>query len=146
MSINRNALYTELFERLKGIQGVGTVERTLRHIDNVAPEEMPYIGLFIRNQARVAGAGHLPGKYSLPFELFVYASRKDTDTDAASLLNDILDAIDRALEASHNWPGENLGSAAHAVHMRVEGTIELDSAPLGEQAMAIVPGVIIAAG
>lgn len=146
MSVKRNDLYGALFERLKSAQGVVTVENTIRHIDNVSAEEMPYVGIFVRAQQRTSGSGHLPGKYLLPFELFVYVSRKDTDVHAAALLNDVLDAIDIALEAPHNWPFEPPGTAPQMHHMRVEGTIDLDSAPMGEQAMAVVPGVIVAAG
>lgn len=146
MSINRTAIYNALHARLTSIEGAGCVELGLRHIDNVQAEEMPYVGMFIPQQQRVSGTGHLPGKYTLPCQLFVYVSRKDTDVHALHLLNDFLDAIDRALEVPHNWPSDTLTSAPHVVHMRVEGTIELDSAPMGETAMAVVPVVIVAAG
>lgn len=146
MSISRNVIYTALLERLRGIEGVGCVEEGLRHIDNVQPEEMPYVGAFVPQQQRIVGERHLPGKYILPCQLFVYVSRKDAGKHALYLLNDILDAIDRALEAPHNWPSDTLTSAPQVIHMRVEGTIDIDSAPMGESAIAVVPVVIVAAG
>lgn len=146
MSINREAAYLALEQRLRAAQGVETVERTLRHIDNVQPEEMPYIGMVCLTQTRTSGTGHLPGKYLLPCSLYLYVARKETGEHAQTLLNNLLDAIDRALEAPHNNPAETLSGTAHVQHMRVEGTIELDAAPLGEMAMAVVPVVIVAAG
>jgi len=144
VSINREAIHTALYAQLQTVSGAVTVTRKLRHPNEVEPEEMPYIAMVCKSQ-HVTQQQHRPKVYTLPVDLYVYVSTKGSDDVTQVLLNQTLDAIDRALEAPHNHPAQTLG-VPQVIHVRVEGEIQTDEGTLGEIAVAVVPVEIIAAG
>lgn len=147
MSINREAIHSAIFELLRPLHDAGTIKtltRQLQSFTDVPPEDMPYICMVGRNQRRTQQQ-HTPAKYSLPVELYVYVARKGSDEVAATLLNQTLDAIDRALERPHNHPVQDLGVGG-VIRAWVEGEITTDEGTLGDIAVAVVPIEVLAAG
>lgn len=148
MSINREAIHTGIYALLQVMLEAGTITtltRKLRHPNDVQPEEMPYVCMVAKSQQRTQQQQHTPAKYLLPIELYVYVARKGSDEEAATILNQTLDAIDRALERPHNHPMQNLDIPG-VIRAAVEGEITTDEGTLGDIAVAVVPIEVLAAG
>lgn len=148
MSINREAIHKGLFTKLQALVDSGaikTLDRKLRHFNEVQPEEMPYLCMVARNQRRTQAQQHTPGKYTLPVDLYLYVTSKGDDEVPATRLNITLDAIDAALEPPHNHPVQTL-DVPGVVRAWVEGEIQTDEGTLGDIAAAVVPVEILAVG
>lgn len=142
--MNRNAILNALLGVLQGAVGANTSERGLRHIDDVQPEEMPYLGLV--NPAQVVrDRDTLPRIVSIEVQAFIYVSRNDTGDSAGDLLNNVLDALDRVLEPMNGFLYQTLNNTPHVLHCRIVGEISIDEGFLGDKAAAVVPIEILAA-
>lgn len=141
--MNREAVFGALFTLLQTATGFKTFSRKLAHINDVAPEMMPYCAMVCRSQ-RVEQTQHTPPKYTLPVDLYVYVTSQGTDNVPQTTLNNCLDAIDAVLAKVNVFPETNLG-LGNVKHVRVQGEIQTDEGTLGDFAVAVVPIEIIAA-
>jgi hypothetical protein len=139
--MNREEIFTALFDKLRGGTFFACVSRKLRHIDDVRPDEMPALFMNCRNQT-VEQRQRLPAVYRLPVDLYVYVRATD-DRLTQQWLNDALDDIDALLAPAYWSPAETLG-VGNVAHVRVQGDIVTDEGTLGEVGIAIVPVEIIA--
>lgn len=142
-AINREAISAALFARVSAVLGLATTSRTLKHWNDVPPELQPALFQAQRDQqiSRVRGQ---PPMRRIPFDLYLYVRAVD-DSPPSTLLNGFLDAIEAVLAPDNDVTGRNtLGGLVH--DCIVDGTIETDEGTLGQQAVAIVPVLVIVEG
>lgn len=139
--MNREVIYSALWEKLQAIQGIVTFGRKLRHWSEMPAIEQPALFMACGNQHIERIYGGLD-KYKLPATLYLYVNTADDPQAAPSIkLNELLDAIE-AIVAPSGEIAQTLGGLVS--HCWIAGTITTDEGVLGEQAMAIVPIDILA--
>lgn len=105
--------------------------------------------LFMTEKGAEAVGGPQPGlpvKYTLHAEFYIYAHESDPYKTPATILNNLIDALEAALAPfPSNGVWQNLGFPASVIHTYINGKIETDEGVLGDLAIAIVPVDILAA-
>lgn len=140
--MNREHIYSALFERLQAIPGFVTCSRRLRHWADVDSLAQP--ALFItQGTEEVTTLSGEPSRWRLSIKLYLYA-RTDGDQAPATMLNPLLDAVCAAINEVHPVTGRSALPVDGVAYCRVEGVIQTDEGSLGDQAVAIVPVVILA--
>lgn len=139
--MNREAIYSALWDRLQSIQGIVTFERKLRHWSEVRSIEQPYLCMACGNQHIERVFGGLD-KHRLPATLYLYVNTAADPKAAPSIqLNNLLDAIEAVMKPV----GENnLTLGGLVSHCWIAGDITTDEGVLGEQALAFIPIDILA--
>lgn len=139
--MNREAIYQALFAKLAAVPGLKTTSRKLRHWSDVQASEQPALFQAQKNEVGIRQQG-LDTKWTLNLDIYVYVNTSG-EACPASQLNQIMDDIEAALLPDNQIKNTNtLGGLVH--HCRIEGSIETDEGTLGDQAVAIVPIVILA--
>jgi hypothetical protein len=143
MTSTREAIYSALFALVSGLSGFVTTSRRLRHWTDVAPEEKPALFQAQKTQG-AAPVTNQPTRWHLYADLFVYVDTgQDPDAVPATLLNNLVDAIDAALSPNPVTAApQTLGGLV--TYCRISGTILTDEGTLGSQAVAIIPVEILA--
>jgi hypothetical protein len=116
-----------------------SANRRLRHWADVAPIEQP--ALFMSEKG-----GHAviaPIVWTLYADFYIYVHSGDPYAAPATILNPLLDALERALAPSPATGIQNLGLPLMVQHAYISGKIETDEGVLGDQAIAIVPVEIL---
>lgn len=138
MALNRESIYGALWSRLQGLPGFVTIERRLRHFNDVPDIEQPYLGF--------AQTGEIPDyevgrttQWTLNVVLYVYV-KDPAGSVPGALINPLIDAIN-AVFAFDNTMGNSFTLGGLALWARM-GTIETDEGTLGEQAIARIPVTI----
>lgn len=139
--MNREAIYSALFSRLANLPGVMTASRRLRHWSDVGMSEQPAVFMSQKNEtaAKTQGTASI---WTFAVDVYLYVKVQGNDAPGPAL-NPLLDAIEAALAPDN--PIKNtctLGGLVH--HCRIDGSIETDEGTLGDQAVAIVPILILA--
>lgn len=142
--MNREAIYSALFDRLKAIPGLRTTSRRLRHWSDVDASQQP--ALFQAQGRETATPGDpargVPTKWTLSADVYIYV-RTDGDQVPGTVMNPLLDAIEAALRNDNAMQRvQTLGGLVERCW--IEGDIETDEGTLGDQAVAIVPIRILA--
>ncbi|AEV24620.1 hypothetical protein Dsui_0200 [Azospira oryzae PS] len=138
--MNRETIYSALFDRLKDIPGIVTASRRLRHWSDVGQGDQPALFQAQKTQTAVQQTG-TSGKWLLPADLYLYVQNQSADGPSAAL-NTLIDAVEAALAPDN--PIKNTNTLGGLVeYCRIEGVIETDEGTLGDQAVAIVPVVIL---
>lgn len=139
--MNTEAIYAALFAQLSAVQGIKTRSRRLKHWSDVPASQQPAI-FQAQGSPSVQHAQGLSAKWTMQAEIYVYVQTAGSETPATKL-NEIIDAIVSALGPDNPLKNTNtLGGLVH--HCRIEGVIETDEGTLGDQAVAIIPVVILA--
>jgi hypothetical protein len=139
--LNREQIYSALFDKVKTIPGFVTAGRKLKHYADLSASEQPAIF-----QAQTGEVVHKevnkPYWFDFNVELYVYVNTSaDPDEVPATQLNNLVDAIVDKL--APNWTGfQTLDGLVFNVV--IDGTIETDKGVLGDQAYAIIPVKITA--
>lgn len=139
--MNREAIYQALYDKLATVPGVKTKGRKLKHWSDVPTSQQPAIFQAQKGEfgQRQQGLGTV---WTLTVDVYIYTSTTGS-AFPASQLNDIIDAIESALQPDN--PVRNTNTLGGLVqHCRIEGAIETDEGTLGDQAVAIIPIVITA--
>lgn len=145
MAIDREAIYSALWDRVSGAAQFVTADRRLRHWTDVAAAEQPAVFM---SQTRQHGTTdqrgyNLPVIWTLTADLYVYVSSSDPYLAPAILLNPLLDAIELALAPDPGTGVQDLGLPQMVRHARIEGEIRMSEGVLGDQEIAIVPVEIL---
>lgn len=110
--------------------------RTLRHWNDVAPEEMPAMFLAQGNQSTLGTAANgLPTRWQLDASFYLYV-RRDGDLSPGEVLNPILDALEAKFDPTAFGPQTLDGLVQWA---RIEGTVETSEGTLGDLEVCIIP-------
>jgi hypothetical protein len=140
---SREQIFAALFALASTATGFVTKSRTLRGWVDVAPPDQPAF-------FQVEGKQHAqsqPGvgtKWTFHAELVVYAHQANTvnGADLVSVLNAQVDALVATLAPGPAGDPQTLGG--RVTDVRIDGDIETSEGRLGEQAVAIIPVIIIA--
>ena len=135
----REPIFAALAKRLASIPGIATFDRRHKHWKDVPASAQPALFMLAAGQT-VERRGHGLSALTLRVQLYLY-SRNNDDT----CQNDLLDAIDDALAPIDGDPdyGAECTLGGLASSCRIEGEIETDEGLLGDQAVAIVPIVVV---
>jgi hypothetical protein len=141
--IIREVIYAALWTLGSGAGTFASANRRLRHWTDVAPIEQP--GLFMSEKGGHAAIRALgaPIAWTLYADFYIYVHSSDPYAAPATILNPLLDALERALAPSPATGIQNLGLPLMVQHAYISGKIETDEGVLGDQAIAIVPVEIL---
>lgn len=140
--MNREEIYAALFAQLASVPGFTTTSRRLKHWSDTPQGEQPAIFQAQVNETAQTATGQ-PTKWLLRCDLYLYV-RAPGKQAPSTILNPLVDAVCNKLNTVHPITGRNTLGLPNVEYCRVEGTIETDEGTLGEQAVAIIPVVILA--
>ena len=141
--IIREAIYAALWTLGSGAGSFASANRRLRHWADVAPAEQPALFMSEKGghaQVKALGA---PIVWTLFADFYIYVHSSDPYAAPATIINPLLDALERALAPSAATGIQNLGLPQMVQHAYIAGKIETDEGVLGDQAIAIVPVEIL---
>jgi hypothetical protein len=135
----REPIFDALAKRLQAVDGIATFERKLKHWDNVPASQQPALFMAAAGQT-VERQGRGLSALTIRVQLYLYNRNNDGTSQ-----NDLLDAIDDALAPVDSEPdyGVECTLGGLVSSCRIEGEIETDEGLLGDQAVAIVPIVVV---
>ncbi len=142
--MNRETIYDGLFAQLSAIAGFNTKSRKLKHWTDCPSVNQPALYQAQGKETANTITGQ-PTKWELRFNIYLYA-HTDGITPPSTVLNPLLDAVTNLINARSPVNGVNqLGvTIPGVVWARIDGTIETDEGTLGNQAVAIIPVLILA--
>lgn len=142
--MNREAIYSALWQKISKVDGFVTKSRRLQHWNDVDRYAQPALFMAQGSQTALTTTGE-SSKWVLRADIYIYV--QTAGEAPAPLLNPLLDAVCNAVNEIHPITGRsNLQVEGVSIeHCRVEGTIETDEGTLGDQAVAIIPITILAA-
>ena len=97
--IDREAIYSALWDIASNSANYVTKERRLRHRSDVTPAEQPALFMAeIGNTAETKQSGfNLPVVWTLHAEFYIYVHSSDQHAPPATVLNPLIDVLERAL-------------------------------------------------
>jgi hypothetical protein len=143
--MNREANKTALFNLIAGLRfdlgsglvGFTTASTKLKHWNDVQPTAQPAFFLSQGPQTPLPPpAPNGPHAWHLDYTGRIYVNTQG-ETDPASALNPILDAIEAAFDPMKLGTAQSLGGLVQWA--RIEGTIETFEGTLGDQEVALIP-------
>jgi len=141
--IIREAIYGALWILGSGAGSFASANRRLRHWSDVAPAEQPALFMSEKGGHAVIKALGAPITWTLYADFYIYVHSSDPYAAPATILNPLLDALERALAPLPPTGVQNLGCPLMVQHAYIAGKIETDEGVLGDQAIAIVPVEIL---
>ncbi len=143
--INREAIYSALFNRLKGLPNINTFSRKLLHWSDVPANQQPAVFLAQSGQVPIQGdpARGLPTKWTLEANIYVYVCTTGEDYPGA-MMNPIMDAIEAILAPDIPAIQRTQTLDGLVEHCWIEGAVQTDEGTLGDQAVHIIPIKILA--
>lgn len=144
MSMDREAIYSALFELLQQTPGFKSYSRRLKIWSEVAAAQMP--ALFLNQGSEVAETIRgMPTKWTFYCEIYIYVNVGSDQTKSPYIiLNPLNDKVIKLFDAEDNTYGvQTLGGLVHSV--KVNGKVENDGGALGQVAISIIPLEIIVA-
>ena len=132
--MNREAIYSALFNLVSAAPGLVTTSRKLKHWDDVGPSAMPALFQAQGAQQAMAVTGQ-PTRWMLEATLWLYVSTEGA-TSPGTVLNPIVDAIDAAL-AFGPFGHQTLGGLVQ--YARVDGMLETSEGTLGSTEVIRIP-------
>ena len=139
--MNREAIYSALFNIVKASANFKTVSRKIRLKGDLPEEEMPAL-YQLQVSEKKDQVQRMPAKYFMTVDLWIYATVDDGDTAPSSTLNPLIDAIETALAPDAITGVQNLG-LDNVSHCWTE-SVEIFENILGNVIMAIMPVNILA--
>ena len=138
--MNREAIYTALFDKLKNINEFVTTTRGFKHWSDVAQPDQPAMLMVQRTEIGTTTPG-LNTSWLFHVDVIVYANTgEDNNHSSSSIINPLVDAITAALAPDPITNKCTLGGLVQ--HAWIEGTINTDEGLLGAQGFAMVPIVV----
>ena len=141
--INREAIYSALWILGSSSASFANANRRLRHWSDVAPVEQPALFMSEKGGHAVVKALGAPVIWTLYADFYIYAHCSDPYAAPATVLNPLIDALERALAPSLANGIQNLGLPNMVQHAYIAGKIDTDEGVLGDQTIAIVPVEIL---
>lgn len=148
MTPARETIYAALFARLSAAAGFQVAERRVRHWEEVAQEDMPYLGM-VQNTESPAKVTNQPYVWRLMVDVYIYVrtnAQMDKSVVPDQVLNPILDAVEAALAPQASDVGylderNTLGDLVYSC--KIAGTIETSGGMLGDLEYAMFPIEIV---
>jgi hypothetical protein len=140
---SRRQIFAALFALVSSPPGFKTASRTVKSWADVDSADQP--ALFqVEGKQEAEARPAIGKKWVFHAELVIYAHQANTTNgaDVVDLLNDLVDTVVSRLAPPLGLENQTLGGLV--TDARVEGTIETSEGRLGQQAVAIIPVVIVA--
>jgi hypothetical protein len=139
--IDRELVYSALWDRVSGAASFTTKSRRLRHWDNISPAEQPALFMSV---TRMVGETknaqvNLRVEWILHAEFYIFVHSPDPYAAPSIILNPLIDAIERALDPDPVTGVNDLGLPGLVYWARLHGEIATAEGVLGDQEMAIIP-------
>lgn len=131
--MNREAIYTALFNKVKLSANFVTSSRKLKHWNDVEPHSQPAIFQTQVGESVIQSKGS-PETWDMHVKLYVYANTQNGLP--STIINGLIDSIQTALKPDLNGFQELGGLVSHCW---ISGTIETSEGTLGDQEVAIIP-------
>jgi hypothetical protein len=141
--IIREAIYSALWALGAGSVRYVSSDRRLRHWADVAPIEQPALFMSEKGGLATVKALGAPVVWTLYADFYLYVHSSDPYQAPATILNPLLDALEKAISPSPATGIQNLGLPTMVSHAYIAGKVETDEGVLGDQAIAIVPVEIL---
>ena len=139
--MNREKIYAALYQVLQSAYPWVTSNRVLAHWSDMAPTQQPAMFMTQAGETAIVETRQ-PTVYQLNVRVYIYVRSQTQDGDVpAQLLNQVLDAVTDVMRPSRAAEVFTLGGLVH--YARIEGAIETDEGLLGEQAVAIIPIILL---
>lgn len=139
--MNREAIYSSLFDLLSNAYSWATASRVLLHWSDCDRLQQPAMFMVQAGEQAIVQTRQ-PTVYQMNVQVYIYAHSQTLDGENPSqILNKLLDAVTAAMKPSRAAEVQTLGGLVQ--YARIEGAIETDEGFLGEQAVAIVPITIL---
>lgn len=146
MKMDRELIYSRLFDLLREVSGVKTFSRRLKVWTDVSAADMPAVFLQQLDEVSETTKG-LKTKWTFLLDIYVYVNvGSDPKISPYTILNPILDDIINLFDQENNeiTGGVNtLGGLVHSV--KINGKLETDGGAFGPIAIAMIPIEIIVA-
>lgn len=131
--MNREAIYSALWDLVSSVDGFVTKSRRIEHWANVPPAEQP--AMFQMQTTEVAEVTtKMPTKWTFHVDLYLYAATNDGRAPA-QVLNPLIDAVCDRLKPQ--FCDQTLNGLVH--RCRIVGGIRTDEGALGDQGVVIIP-------
>lgn len=150
--MDREKIYSALFTRLQqSVRGspsnARTVERRLREIEDIPPEQMPYVGQVQMDEVVRCDIPGVVSRHELHVIIYAYvATQKDDANGPAAVLNPVLDAIQQVFTPDTDSQDPNLSNCTLGglvISAYIEGKISTSQGNLGEKELAVVPVTLL---
>ena len=141
--IIRETIYAALWSLGAGCGQFTSANRRLRHWADVAPIEQPALFMSEKGGLAVVKSLGAPIVWTLYADFYIYVHSSDPYLAPGTILNPLLDGLERALAPSPATGVQNLGLPAMVSHAYIAGKVETDEGVLGNQAIAIIPVEIV---
>lgn len=155
MACDREAIMAALFERIASSHAWATSSRRLRIWQDVPASEQPAVFVTAGSQSTQYSDRGNPPISLLRATVYVYSRHDDPTQTPETQMNDLISAVEAALEKQPTEQAGPLGAPGGGwsttlgglvVYARVDGDVETDEGALGDQAVAIIPVVMLATG
>lgn len=135
--MTREPIYKALFDKLNELPQFVTKSRKLLHWQDVPKHNQP--ALFTSQDSEHAETTTSePTVWTLRVDVYVYSW--SAGEDAATKLNELIDAVCNKINATHPVTGRSMLLTQDAAYFcRVSGTIDISEGTLGDQSVAIIP-------
>lgn len=133
--MNREPIYSALFDLVSAAPGLVTVSRKLRHWSDVPQSERPALLQTQKSETPTQMTGR-PASWLLAVDLYIYVSTGGAGSPG-EVLNPILDHIAAQLDNASAGVPQTLGGLVQWA--RIDGAIETSEGALGDDEVCIVP-------
>ena len=140
--MNREEVYQGVMNQLNTIPGFVTKSRRLKHWADVPSEQQPALFMMQDVESIETTPTGVPSKSRLSCNLYIYVRLQD-EQEPGPILNPLIDAVQNLLNTPHVVTGRNTFNIPGVYWVRVEGQIQIDEGTLDNQAVAIIPVVIL---
>ena len=131
--MNREAIYTALFNKVSETVGIVTSSRKLKHWADTQPYEQPALFQTQAGESVTQSRGS-PEVWELNVKLYLYANTQNGLP--STIINGLIDSIQTALKPDITGY-QTLDDLVS--HCWISGSIETDEGVLGDQGVAIIP-------
>ena len=138
IAMNRENIVNALLKLLSSSVSFTTVSRKFQTWSSISSSEKPAMFLLERSESYIRANEAVPEVVTLEIDLYICVDAgKDQSLVPASVLNNLIDAVEAALTPNKLTNSQTLGGLVS--HCRIEGKIIKNSGDLDGDATAIIP-------
>lgn len=136
--MNRESIITALFNLVSNAAAFNTASRRLQLWSSVASTDKPALFMCERGETYTRAGEAVPESVTLNVDLYIYTDAgKEQSAVPATVLNNLIDAIDAALAPNYLTGLQTLGGLVS--HCWIEGKLMKDAGDLDGDGVAVIP-------
>ena len=140
--INREAIYSALYDKLNTIQGFRTVSRRFKLWSELQPEQMPACMMVQAGEVGMQEGG-TPTRWEMSVDILIYTFQADDTISPTPQLNSLLDAVE-ALFAPDDPASNRLTLGGLVTRAWLSGNVEIFEGVIANHSVAAIPVRILA--